>query len=248
MKLSTLLGKPEQAYEKFNFKTKIKAFPKKQPIISKKLSEAWIKTYFKSYARFKEYKLPPPKLSNMTLSEALYKRRSKKSFSKKRLTNRQLSNLVYYSAGLKNNKPPWQANRFYPSGGARYPLEVYLISLNTQIPYGLYHYYLKNHSLEFMPFLKKLDFTKIFNQDWIKQSKCLIFITAVFRRMTTKYGDRGYRHILLEAGHLGQNIYLLSAVLELSCCAIGGFVDDEANNLLGIDGLNESAIYCFSIS
>ena len=62
-----------------------------------------------------------------------------------------------------------------------------------------------------------------------------------------KYGDRGYRHVLAEAGHLAQNLYLISSALGLSCCAMGGYYDEEINNLLDIDGVGESIVYILAI-
>ena len=95
---------------------------------------------------------------------------------------------------------------------------------------------------------KKTDLSKCFlNQNWVKKSGCIILISAVFKRNTIKYGDRGYRHIMQEAGHLGQNIYLISSALGLGCCAISGFNDEELNNMLDLDGVNEGVIYSFSI-
>lgn len=247
MKISSLLGKPGKIYEKFHFKTKLAVLPEEDSIKEKKPAKIWTKTYFKSYARFDESKLPKPVLPNLTLSKALFERKSKRRFSRRRLTVNQISSLLYYSAGLRNNSPPWQANRFYPSGGARYPLEVYVLSIDSELPFGLYHYYLKNHSLEFLPFLQTFKYSNYFNQRWITNTKSLLLISAVFKRTTLKYGDRGYRNILLEAGHLGQNFYLTAAALNLSCCAIGGYIDDAINGLLEIDGINESIIYAFTL-
>jgi len=62
-----------------------------------------------------------------------------------------------------------------------------------------------------------------------------------------KYKDRGYRYIFIEAGHLGQNISLVAKNLNLSTCAIGGFIDEELNNLLDIDSQKESVIYIFAV-
>ena len=155
----------------------------------------------------------------------------------------KISNLLYYSAGLRSKNSSMVGNRFYPSGGARYPLEVYLLPINTVLPPKIYHYYPKNHSLECLFPLKNFSFKNYFNQPWLSHSAFLIIITAVFKRTMVKYGDRGYRHILLEAGHLGQNFYLTSAGLNLGCCAIGGYYDQRLEKLLQIDGVKESIVY-----
>ncbi len=246
-KLSVLLGRPTSVSEKFHKKTKIKSLPRDKVDLLKTPTE-WKKVYFKGYSRFKEIVLPGPTLSKKTsLKEVLGKRISEKKFSEQPISINKLSALLYYSSGLKNISSDKAANRFYPSGGARYPLETYLIALNIPLPRGLYHYYLKSHSLEKLLLFESFDTDIYFNQDWIRKSSCIIIISAVFKRNTMKYGDRGYRHILTEAGHMGQNIYLLSTAFNLNCCAIGGYIDDEINRLLEIDGVDESVVYVLAI-
>jgi SagB-type dehydrogenase family enzyme len=244
--LDELFGKPVSLSEKFHQKIKIKK-PAKQ--LSKKLwPKSWKTVHFKGYPRLDEIFLPKPILqNNLSLKQSLMKRKSSRQFSEKTLPINKLSSLLYYSAGLRENKPPWEANRFYPSAGARYPLEVYLLSLNTDLPKGLYHYYLKNHSLEKLLIFDKLDVKRYIFHEWFFDAACFIIISSVFKRTTVKYGDRGYCFTLLEAGHLGQNFYLVSSALDIACCGIGGFVEHELENLLDIDGVNESIVYILAL-
>ena len=139
--------------------------------------------------------------------------------------------------------------RVSPSAGARYPLEIYpLIFSAKDLDCGIYHYNVKSHSLEL---LKKGDFKSQFfkcvGQDMILKCSMLIVISAIFNRTKDKYGERGYRYVLLDAGHLAQNAYLIATRLSLGCCTIGGFLDNEINKLLKIDGLTESSIYLIAI-
>ena len=67
--------------------------------------------------------------------------------------------------------------------------------------------------------------------------------TAVIERSKWKYLQRCYRYIYLDAGHIGQNLYLTAEALGLGACTIGAIYDDELNNLLNIDGIDETAIY-----
>ena len=71
----------------------------------------------------------------------------------------------------------------------------------------------------------------------------LFFITALFERSTFKYGSRGYRFIFLEAGHMAQNLNLAAVALGLGSVNICGYHDRDVDNLLNIDGLNQSTIY-----
>ena len=75
----------------------------------------------------------------------------------------------------------------------------------------------------------------------------LIFIVAIFGRSTFKYNDRGYRFVLIEAGHVGQNLSLAAASLGLGCVNIGGYFDREIDNYLGLDGIEQSAVYLAAI-
>ena len=75
----------------------------------------------------------------------------------------------------------------------------------------------------------------------------IVFITAVFERSVFKYGDRGYRFVLLEAGHVAQNINLAVTALGLGCVNIGGFFDRDIDEFLGIDGLTHSSVYLMAI-
>ncbi|MCL4364040.1 SagB/ThcOx family dehydrogenase [Patescibacteria group bacterium] len=243
--LNELLGKSFSLSEEFHQKTKLKKISDDHTF--NKVPKEWKTVQFKSYPRFKELVLPKPKIIDPSLKKILIERKSSRNFSRHPLSLEKLSGLLYYSAGLKTYKEPWLVNRFYPSAGSRYPLEVYLISLNSQLPMGLYHYYLKNHSLEKIQSFDRFKASNYFRPDWVEKSSVIIIITAVFKRNTIKYGDRGYRHILIEAGHLGQNLYLMASVFKLSCCAMGGYYDDRLNELIDIDGHSESVIYTLAL-
>ncbi|MEK7597021.1 MAG: SagB/ThcOx family dehydrogenase [Patescibacteria group bacterium] len=244
--LEILLKRPFLAYEKFHSLTNINAkqFSVKQ-LSRSEWPETWKKQYFKGYPRLPQVSLPKPNLSPLSLQTILEKRRSKRTFSAIPMSRQSLSTLLYYSAGI--NQHNRKINRFYPSAGGRFPLEVYVVSTNTQFSKGLYHYYVPSHSLEKLSLLNDFSYKNYFNQKWIEKANSLILITGVFKRNTIKYQNRGYRYILLEAGHIGQNFYLVSTALGLSCCAIGGFADNNFNNLLDIDGINESVLYVLAI-
>lgn len=238
--LKELLGKPTKLYEKFHEATKIKNF---EPEIPKDLwPENWKKINYKGYPRLEEVKLPAPSLpETLAFKKVLKKRVSRRIFSDKPVSVGDLSSLLYYSAGerVKDNK---KESRYYPSSGGRYPLEIYIVLRNSDINSGIYHYYVRNNSLERIRDFEEKSFNKITNQKWAQKAQCLVFITAVFARNTAKYGDRGYRHVMMEAGCLLQNFYLVSSALNLICCANGGYIDDEINKILDIDGMRESVV------
>lgn len=244
-RIKQIIGKPYYAWEKFHQKTKRKSIaPFPDP---SQWPESWTTTYFKEYPRLDQVILPEPTgLKNTLLEEAVLARKSERRFSKTALSLEQLSNFLFFSCGLRDNKPPWTRNRTYPSPGARYPLEVYALSLNSELPLGLYHYNLKSHSVEILLKLDSFDCSSFFNQDWIQKAAIVILVSGIFERNTIKYGELGYRHVLEEAGHMGQNFYLVATALNLNVCAIGGYVDEKLNQLLDIDGIKETVIYALA--
>ena len=80
-------------------------------------------------------------------------------------------------------------------------------------------------------------------QEFVHNTSIVIIMSGVLARTKLKYGERGYRYVLLDIGHLGQNIYLSCASLDLAIMTTCGFFDDEANKLLRIDGVDETVLY-----
>lgn len=237
-------------FEKYHDLTKIKKVPEKE-LSDKHWPKSWKEIYFKAYPRFSEVKLPYRQISKrFTLFDSLSKRSSERIFSKAKIPTPTLSSLLLYSVGLNKDRACSLSRRYYPSGGSRYPLEVYVILLNGQLKKGVYHYYPPNHSLELLIDIKELNIKKAFtpyNQTWAQRAGAIILITSIFKRSGVKYGENAYRFSLLEAGHMGQNISLLSVPLNLNCCAVAGYSSVYFEELLDIDGKTESIIYSFAV-
>jgi SagB-type dehydrogenase family enzyme len=66
-------------------------------------------------------------------------------------------------------------------------------------------------------------------------------------RMTWRYGERGYRYLLLDAGHVCQNLYLAAEPIGCGVCAIAAFFDDKLNAALGLDGEKQFAVYLATV-
>ena len=100
---------------------------------------------------------------------------------------------------------------------------------------GLYHYNSARHELRF---LRYGDESRAISEGLVQSSLALdtsliFFITGIFSRSTFKYGDRGYRFTLIEAGHVAQNLNLAATALGLGCTNIGGFFDRQIDEHLG---------------
>ena len=115
--------------------------------------------------------------------------------------------------------------------------------------YNDYHYDVKDHQLTVLwgHEFSDEEILQYFTYPWIKDAGFLVVLTAVFDRTTMKYGDRGYRYILLEAGHIGQNLVNTSTLLNLKVCPLGGTRDEALETLLCIDGITESVVYGLAI-
>ncbi len=243
--MDILLNKPTRPYEVFHDKTRQNAKKTPQPPAAGKRME----TQYKGYPRFERICLPEPvPLPIYSLQDTLVHRKSERKFGSNPLPLSSLSTLLYFSSGLKH-MGGYGDGRFYPSAGAKYPIEIYLISLRTaHIPNGLYHYYLKSHGIEKIRELADFKVSDYFNQSWLEQCGVIMILSARFDRTVARYGDRGYRYILMESGHLMQNVHLVAQTLRLSSCAVGGFTDDRLNDLLDLTSSNrEKVIYAAGI-
>lgn len=213
--------------------------------------EAWKRQEYKVYPRSPKIALPDerPRADFFELVARRHSGRQYQPVSPLSLT--ELSVLLRYSCGTF--KRAWQktASRAQPSGGARFPIEVYPLVLvsGPEISSGVYHYDVQNHQLEVIEqrAFERKDIQQLSLFDWTGNASLLLVMTAVFERNQMKYGERGYRYTLLEAGHIGQNIHLVVEALGLECCALGGTRDQPLEAALAIDGITESVVYAFSI-
>ncbi len=218
-----------------------------------KIPKTWLKIYFKIYSRLEQIFFGKIRNEKNPIFSLLEKRKSERDFKGEALTLENISKILYFSAGIKDvhkiKKDFSESRRMYPSAGARYPLEVYPIVLKAKgISPGIYHYNIKWNSLEI---LSKGDFKKnlreTINHNWIRKCSLVIIITAVSARTIIKYKERGWRYILFEAGHLSQNIHLVSTSLEIKSCAIGGFLDKKIVDLLDLNYKTETPLYLIAL-
>jgi SagB-type dehydrogenase family enzyme len=219
--------------------------------------DEWKTTFYKTYPRLPKIDLrgEPPRIDFFDL---IKKRKSRRSFTRGTVTKNELSLLLEYSCGITGRLSDGRYRRAQPSGGARFPLEVYPIVFrssgacgapNSELKAGLYHYNVKHHQLDLLwdRSFSDEDIMSVFTYPWVKDAALCVVMTAVFWRNQNKYGERGYRYILQEAGHVGQNLYLVAEALKLKCCALGGTRDEALEKLIDIDGVAESVVYAVAV-
>ncbi len=202
---------------------------------------------FKTYpSAIKIINLPNPEFDKeIRFWSVILNRQSTRKFKNDPITLSQLSLLLFGMTGLTRIFPQ-VAFRTVPSAGGLYPIEVYPVVNNVEnLNQGIYHYNIAKHRLEL---LKEGDFRLEIAKGCLDQgmafNSAVDFVwTAIIERSSWKYLQRCYRYIYMDAGHIGQNFYLIAEALGLGACTIGAIYDDEINVVLGIDGDNETAIY-----
>jgi SagB-type dehydrogenase family enzyme len=196
---------------------------------------------FKKYTLMDREVLPAIRPSGQ-LEETIVARRSRRAFSGQPATVEQLSRLLYLTYG---RTAPGGLFRPIASGGGLYPLEFYVTVINVDgLAPGLYHYDVEEHHLDAIR-RAPADFEELEELLWLQDVEdptklaMIIYVSAILQRSTMKYGDRGYRLILMEAGEAVHNLALLAQSMELGCCPLGGFMDNALSEYLDVDGVDE---------
>lgn len=183
----------------------------------------------------------------LDLREAIESRKSLRKYADKPLTIEELSYLLWCTQGVKTITSRPSTLRNVPSAGARHSFETYLlINMVDGMKPGLYRYLAIEHKL--LEINTEHDIANkmsksCLDQIFVKNSAVTFMWTTIIYRMKWRYGERGYRYIHLDAGHVCQNLYLAAQSIDCGVCAIAAFDDDEINNLLGLDGEEQFVVY-----
>ncbi len=204
---------------------------------------------FKQYQGTPIIDLPRFDPDEKDIWQALLKRRSIRKYKKRALSLRSLSKLLWAAQGITARVGNYYL-RTAPSAGALYPIETYLLINDIErVPNGIYHY---NVIFGHLEELSIGDYGKELGSCCLGQPMCwnaqVVFIwSSVSRRTMSKYGSRGIRYVFMDVAHICQNVLIAASALGLGACPIGAFFDDEVNELLGLDGIEESVIYLASV-
>lgn len=203
---------------------------------------------------FKEYlssaervRLPELNLEDysMTLSEAILRRRSIRAYREGEIKLKDLAYLLWATQGVTARYGEFLF-RTAPSAGALYPVETYVFTRRVEaLKKGLWHYNVRSFELELIREgeLESELAQAALMQPMVQKAQVVFLWTAVVERSKWKYSQRAYRYIYLDAGHICENLYLAATACGLGCCAIGAFFDDWLNEIIGIDGKEETIVY-----
>ena len=184
-----------------------------------------------------EIKLPSPQLEGkMSVEEALVRRRSRRVFKDYSLTIEQVSQLLWSTQGITEER---RGFRTAPSAGATYPLDIYLVVGKDKVENlkaGVYHYSPHHH---FLTIILEGDRRRelaraCLRQRFIEDAPVSLIITAEFSRITNRYGKKGIYYAHMEAGHVGQNVYLQAESLGLGTVVIGAFYEEDISQALNL--------------
>ncbi|MGH3003947.1 MAG: SagB/ThcOx family dehydrogenase [Gaiellaceae bacterium] len=200
--------------------------------------------------------LPPFDFPNVSLGQAVGARKSTRSFARAAIELEALGTMLHGAYGVTHElDPPAPAGasppfRTIPSGGGLYPLDLYVAALDVDgLPAGLYHFDPLRHLLERLRAgdLRGDLAAAVVHDNVIAAAAAVVVVSAMFWRTRFKYGQRGYRFALIEAGHSIQNLLLTAAAFELGAVPLGGFYDGLLDDLLFFDGVNEAAVYAAAV-
>lgn len=185
--------------------------------------------------------LPDRRQLSAGLDDALARRASCRRFSGEPITLDSISTLLGagYGCGPTVNFDGVEfASRPVPSAGAKYPLQLHLIAraVNGLTP-GSYRYLPEHHAIALSgPGATFLALADIFlGQPYLIPAAAVVVLAGSFETTASRYGDRAYRYILFEAGHVAQNLSLAAASIGIGSLNLGGFLDDALATLLRLE-------------
>ncbi|MBW2239423.1 MAG: SagB/ThcOx family dehydrogenase [Deltaproteobacteria bacterium] len=207
-------------------------------------------SHFKNYPDAERLQLPQPDLSRPAdLWQSMARRRSERNYTSDPLGLDDFVRLLWAAQGV-TARAGSHLLRTAPSAGALYPFETYLyVDQVEDIPQGIYHLNVADFVLER---LKDGSYNRditaaCLGQPVVRRAAVVFIWTAMMLRCMVKYRDRAVRYIPMDLGHVCQNVQLAATAMSLGSCPIGALFDDDINELLGVDGEEETVLYLITV-
>lgn len=197
--------------------------------------------------------LPEPRDGN-ELVELMARRRTVRSAGEPAITLKQLSDCLFAGMGITgetSNGIVTLPLGMTPSGGARNPYEAYVYARNVGgLAPGFYHYSAADHDLGLIETNRSPKISELVGgQDWADAMPCVILLCASLGRTMWKYDDpNAYRVVLIEAGHIGQNIMLAATRHGLTACPTAALNHSTIRDCLSLTGLTDAPVYALTLS
>ena len=196
----------------------------------------------------------PSSLDRSDLLQLMARRRTVRATAKPSISVEQLADCLFAGMGITGytqNRVGRLPLGMTPSGGARNPFEAYVLCRNVEgLAAGIYHYSAVDHDLGRLKGEEVPAFSSLLGgQDWCDEMPCLILLVADLRRTMWKYQDaNAYRVVLIEAGHIGQNIMLAATEHGLSACPTAALCHSRIRETLGLRRVTDAPTYALTLA
>ena len=225
-----------------------------------------------NYATDQELKKPQPPLAKAPMTDRILdlptdfsslpieqdflriinSRKSHRVYTQEPMSLLELSYLLWCTQGVKSVRGKAYATlRTVPCGGARHEFECYLALQNVVgLEDGLYHYLPMKHQMEFLGPKEDLeDFISrsLCEQSWAAKANAVFYYSCVFYRAEWRYGIWAHAPILMDSGHVTENLYLAATSIGLGGCAIAAVEPQIANEAFALDGAEETIFYAMPV-
>ncbi len=193
--------------------------------------------------------LPEPEYDgDISLEESIAGRRSRRSFTAEGLSLADVAQILWAAQGITDRAAGLRAS---PSAGATYPMEIYIAvgdETAGELGAGVYRYLPREHALElaFEGDVREQAATAALGQTFVARAPMVVLMAAEYARTAGRYGDRATRYVAMEAGHIGQNIYLQAEALGLGTVAVGAFQDEALGRTFRLPAAQE-ALYLMPV-
>jgi SagB-type dehydrogenase family enzyme len=205
---------------------------------------------FKTYREAERLQLPQPDFGDPAdLWQCLARRRSERNTTREPLSLEELAKILWAAQGV-TARAGMHLLRTAPSAGALYPFETYIyIDRVEGVSQGFYHFDVGEFTLAR---LAEGDFNQAITaaslgQPVVRKAAVVLIWSGMMLRCMVKYRERAVRYIGMDLGHVCQNVQLAATALGLASCPIGAFYDDELNELLDLDGEEETVLYMVTV-
>ena len=197
----------------------------------------------------------PPALDDNDLLQLMARRRTVRTASARDISLKQLSDCLFAGCGITGkteNCVGVLPLSMTPSGGARNPYEAYVYARSVDgLDLGFYHYSALDHTLARLGTNElPLPSTLLNGQDWADEMPCVIILVAQLERTMWKYDDaNAYRVVLIEAGHIGQNVMLAATQHGLSACPTAALCHSEiSRHIAPRTALTHAPVYALTLA
>ena len=180
------------------------------------------------------------------------RRKSHRVYTDQPVSLPALAYLLWCTQGVKSVRGKSYATlRTVPGGGARHPFECYMAIRKVEgLEPGLYHYLPMKHQVEFLGGREDMEDMigrTLLEQRWAEKASVVFYYSCVFYRAEWRYGVQAHPTVLIDSGHVTENLYLAATSIGLGGCAIASVDGPLANCVFGLDGEEETIFYAMPV-